>query len=41
MNTDVSALTTQTGEVYQPQCLGAATHQGMISGGDGRRGGWR
>ena len=40
----VSTLKTQTGEVYQPQYLDAATYQSIISGSNGRRGGsggWR
>ncbi len=34
-----STLKTQTGEVYQPQYLAAATYQSIISGSTGRRGG--
>ena len=37
----VSTLTTQTGEVYQPQYLDAATYQSIIGGTTGRRGGGR
>ncbi len=35
----VGTLKTQTGEVYQPQYLDAATYQTIISGTNGRRGG--
>ena len=37
----VSTLKTQTGEVYQPQYLDAATYQSIIGGTNGRRGGGR
>ena len=37
----VNTLKTQTGEVYQPQYLDAATYQSIIGGTTGRRGGWR
>ena len=36
-----STLKTQSGEVYQPQYLDAATYQSIIVGNTGRRGGWR
>jgi hypothetical protein len=36
-----STLKTQSGEVYQPQYLDAATYQSIIAGNTGRRGGWR